>query len=101
MTAVPSARLVGCALLVGGASLGVLVFPAAGLALLAANLRLAGAALLDWLLSPGAHQIEVARLAPEQMSVLDSSRVTLRVRNRSRAALRVRLRDAPPESFDV
>jgi uncharacterized protein (DUF58 family) len=81
------------------ASLAVLAYPGAALALAALDLTLAGAAVLDWLLTPGPGAFRVARLAPGRVSVAGTSAVTLRVENESRAALSVRLRDAPAPSF--
>jgi uncharacterized protein (DUF58 family) len=81
------------------ASLAVIVFPAARLPLLAFDLLLAGAALLDWLLTPGPAVLDVRRQAPERLSVLSDQAVQLVVRNRFPVGLRVRLRDGVPSSL--
>src|SRR5438132_9445400 len=99
MMPVPSPRLVWWMVLATVSSLAVLVLPPAGLALLALDVVLAGAALIDWLLTPGAKAVEVVRLAPERLSVLHEHAITIRVRNRARLALSLRLRDTWPASF--
>src|SRR5260370_1193543 len=54
----PSRRLVYWGAAATAASLGVLVFPAATLLLLTVDLVLVAAALLDWLITPGAEALE-------------------------------------------
>lgn len=81
------------------ASLGVLALPGGILLLVAFDLVLAAVALLDWLLTPGPDKLDVQRLVPERMSVLNAHLVTFVVRNRARASLSIRLRDTWPESF--
>ncbi len=98
---VPSRRLVRWALAATVASLAVLVVPGAWRLLLAANLLLLLVVLLDLLVSPRQGSLEVVRLAPERLSILQEQGVAVRVRNRARVTLRVRVRDTPPESFGV
>ncbi len=99
MMTVPSVRLVRWGTLLALLSFGVLVLPEAGLAVLACDCVLVAAALLDWLLTPGPDRVEMQRVLPERVSVLQEHAVTLIVRNRSGAALQVRLRDGVPEAF--
>src|SRR5262249_38312765 len=94
MIPVPSRRLLLLAAAATLAAFAVVAFPSAWLPLLAADLLLAGAALLDYLLTPRPSQIEAVRLTPDRLSVLSASPVTLVVRNRSGVALQVRLRDS-------
>ena len=83
MRIIPSRRLVSW--LVAGtiAALAVLAFPSLWLLLLAFNLVLAGAALLDWWITPGPQVLEVVRTVPERMAVLTEHAVLIRVRNHS------------------
>lgn len=99
MMPVPSPRLVWWMVLATVSSLAVLVLPMAGPVLLAVDVVLLGAALLDWWLTPGAEAVEVWRLAPDRLAVLREQAITIRVRNRARAALSLRLRDTWPASF--
>ncbi len=80
----PSRRLVYWGAAATAASLGVLVFPAATLLLLTVDLVLVAAALLDWLITPGAEALEAARLTPDRLSVLCPYSGTLLVTNRQR-----------------
>lgn len=98
---IPSARLLRWGAASAVAAMAILAFPGAWLILLAFDLALALVALLDWLLTPGPGVLEVVRLAPDRLSVLDAHRVMVVVRNRSRLRLRVRLRDSPPASFEA
>jgi uncharacterized protein (DUF58 family) len=98
---VASRLLVAWALIGAVAALAIVVFPAAWLPLLAFDVVLAGAALLDWLITPGAAVLEVERSYPERMSVLAEHPVTLLVRNRSRLSLQVAVRDDVPQSFQA
>jgi uncharacterized protein (DUF58 family) len=99
MIPVPSRWLLFLAGGVTLAAFAVVAFPSAWLPLLAADLLVIGAALLDYLLTPGPAQIEAERLTPDRVSVLNASPVTLVVRNRSGVALQVRLPDSRPEKF--
>src|SRR6266849_3278156 len=99
MMPIPSRRLLYWGAAATAAALGVLVFPAAALLLLTVDLVLAAAALLDWLITPGARAVDAERLTPDRLSVLCPYSVTLVIRNRSAVPLRVRLRDSPPETF--
>src|SRR5579885_2493391 len=81
------------------AALGVLVFPAAWLPLVAFDLGLALVALVDLLVTPRPAALEATRLVAERMSALNPQPVTVRVSNRSRVFLSVRVRDTIPESF--
>lgn len=96
---IPSARLLRWLAISAVAALAVLAFPRIWLLLAAFDLALAGATLLDWLLTPGPAVLEASRLVPDRLSVLEPYPVTLLVRNRSGYRLRVRLRDSPPETF--
>ncbi|MCI0460360.1 MAG: DUF58 domain-containing protein [Gemmataceae bacterium] len=96
---VPSSRLVWWMVLATVSSLGVLMLPPAELALLALDVVLVSAALIDWWLTPGTAAVEVLRLAPDRLSVLREHAITIQVRNRARVALSVRLRDTWPVSF--
>jgi uncharacterized protein (DUF58 family) len=95
----PSRRLLQLAAAGSMAALAVFLFPGAWLLLLVFNLVLVLAALLDWLLTPRPVNLEVVRLAPEVMGVLEENPVALLVRNQARVALRVRLRDSLPAAF--
>jgi uncharacterized protein (DUF58 family) len=99
MMAVPSPRLLAWAVGLSAASMAVLAFPGSWPLLLTANLTLAGAALLDLLVTPPPRRLRVTRLAPDPLSVLREDRVTLIVRNGSRADLWVRIREGTPPSF--
>ena len=99
MTAVPSRRLLRWAAALTGASLALLVAPELWPALIAADLLLVAAAALDLWLTPRPAALDAVRLAPGRLSVLADQTVTLLVRNRSGAALSVRLRDSAPEPF--
>jgi len=99
VTLLPSARLLAVTAVLTAASLALLAFPEAKLLLAALDLTLAGAAVLDWLLTPAPRVWRVVRLAPERVSVLGQQTVVVRVANESSAALAVRLRDAAPASF--
>lgn len=99
MMPVPSARLVWWGLGLAVAALAVLALPAFWSVLLAANLTLAGVALLDVWLTPGPRVLSVERLVSDPLSVLRDDKVTLLVRNGSGARLAVRLRDSVPPSF--
>jgi uncharacterized protein (DUF58 family) len=101
MSTVASSRLVRWAVAGALASPLILVIPEAAVALLVFNLLLAGAAVLDWLLTPRPALLDAVRLAPERMSVLGDHAVGLLVRNRSPAALRVRVRDTLPAEFQT
>ncbi len=95
----PSPRLVAWGAGAGAASLAVLAVPDLWLLLAAANLTLAGAALLDLLVTPPPRRLRVERIAPDPLSVLREAAVVLMVRNDSGADLSVRVRDGVPESF--
>jgi uncharacterized protein (DUF58 family) len=99
MIPVPSRRLVVVAAAATVAALGILAFPAAWPVLLAFDLVLAGAALLDLLLTPRPAALDATRITPDRLYALDEGVVTVLVRNRSGAALSVRLRDSRPETF--
>jgi uncharacterized protein (DUF58 family) len=81
------------------AALGVLVFPAAWLPLLAFDVALMLVALVDLLVTPGAAALDATRLLAERISALNPQPVTIRISNRSRVFLSVRLRDTIPKSF--
>jgi uncharacterized protein (DUF58 family) len=100
MIPVPSRRLATWAAASTIASLGVLVFPAGWLLVVAFDLMLVAAALLDWLLTPGGGSLEAIRFTPDRLSVLSEQTVLICVRNHSKTRLRVRLRDTAPENFD-
>jgi uncharacterized protein (DUF58 family) len=99
MIPVPSRRLIYWGIGGGAAALAVVVFPGAWLVLLAFDLLLAGAAALDWLLTPAPAVWEVTRLAAERMPVLGGQTVVLVVRNRAAVALWLRVRDGVPATF--
>jgi len=95
----PSSRLIQLGVVLAAGSLALLAFPGTGLLLAALDLTLVGAAVLDWLLTPGPGRLRVTRLAPERMSVLSTHPIVLQVQNDSAAALAVRVRDAVPLGF--
>ena len=99
MMPVPSARLVWWLAGLALASLSVIAFPAFWQLLLAADLTLAGVALLDAWLTPRPGVLSVERLVADPLSVLRDEKVALLVRNHSGARLAVRLRDSVPASF--
>jgi uncharacterized protein (DUF58 family) len=101
MMPVPTRRLVHLGIAVAVASLAVLVFPSAWVLLATVDLLVAGAAILDWLLTPGPEVLDCSRVAPARMSLLSRQSVAVLVRNQCRFPLRVRLRDSPPDSLDV
>jgi uncharacterized protein (DUF58 family) len=101
MIPIPSRRLLGWGAAAAAAALLVLIFPRAWLPLVAFDVVVAGVALLDWVLMPGAAVLEVVRWTPDRLSALESQAVTVLIRNRSRASLYVRLRDGIPETFDA
>jgi uncharacterized protein (DUF58 family) len=99
MSLLPSRRLVRWTAAGAVASAAVLVWPEAGLPLLVFNILLAGAAAIDWWLTPRPEALDASRVAPGRMSVLSNESILLTVRNRSRIRLLIRLLDTPPESF--
>lgn len=99
MIPVPSRRLLAAILALTVASLGLIVFPGAWPALLAADLAVLLAAAVDLAVTPRPSALRASRLAPDRMSVLGERPVALRVENRSRAGLWVRVRDDVPEVF--
>jgi uncharacterized protein (DUF58 family) len=101
MIPVPARRML--VLLAAGTVAGLLAlaFPRAWLGLLAFDLVLAGAAALDLALTPSPRLLEALRLTPDRLYALDEQEVALLVRNRSAFALRARLRDGTPGTFDT
>ncbi|HEX4608529.1 MAG TPA: hypothetical protein VH092_10015, partial [Urbifossiella sp.] len=99
MTPVPSARFLAAAAALGAAAFGLLIFPGAWPALVAADLALLLVAAVDLAASPRRAAVRAERLAPERMSVREEQRVVVRVENRSRVWLRVKVRDAAPVGF--
>jgi uncharacterized protein (DUF58 family) len=75
-------------------------FPPAGPVVLALFLLLTGAAVIDWLVTPAPRVLTVERVAPPKLSVLVKHFVRLRVRNASRVALKLRVRDGMPSTFE-
>jgi len=99
MTPIPSRRLLRWGTAATLAALAIVAFPAAWLPLLTFDILLAGAALLDWLVTPGPAVLEGRRSPPDRISVLREHPVTILIRNRSRFSLQVRVRDSFPETF--
>ena len=99
MSLVPSRQLVYALAIAAAASLLLIPFPALGLFLLAADLVLVGAALLDWLMTPAVTAVEVVRQVPDPVSVLRPQTITLKLRNRAQVALAVRVRDSWPKEW--
>jgi uncharacterized protein (DUF58 family) len=95
----PSHRLLVWGFVLTAGSVAVLAEPAALLVLLACDVVLIAFAVLDGLLMPRTTALDVARLAPERLSVLNEESVTLLIRNRSRLPLDVWLRDGLPDTF--
>jgi uncharacterized protein (DUF58 family) len=101
MSLVPSRRLLTAVAAGAVAALAILVYPAAWLFLAAFDLLVLLAALLDWLVTPGPRALDVERLTPNRLSVLAPYAVGLRLRNRSRFPLWVRVRDGLPPDFQA
>src|SRR5262249_19307274 len=99
MKVLPSRRLVTWLVAGNIAALAVLAFPTLWLLLLAFNLVLAGAALLDWWITPGPQVLEVVRTVPERMSVLTEHAVVILIRDHSPYSIWLRLRDTMPVTF--
>ncbi|MFL6116583.1 MAG: DUF58 domain-containing protein, partial [Catenulispora sp.] len=99
MTLLPAPRLLVAAGAVAAASLALLALPEVWPLIAAGNLLVAAAALLDLALTPGPSKLSAERFTAGRLALLREEPVTLRVRNDGRAALRVRLRDTPPEAF--
>src|SRR5262249_28666717 len=99
MMPVPSRRLVQAAAGLAVFSLLVLVLPGAWLVLVALDLVLATAALLDLVLTPRPRDLEARRIVPNPMSVHNEHPVGVSLRNRARVPLQVRLRDSVPEGM--
>lgn len=95
----PSPRFVTLAVILAVASLALLAFPDAWLVLVALNITLVGAAVLDWFLTPGPSAFRLVRIAPGRVSVTGKQSISIRIGNESTANLRVRLRDTVPPSF--
>jgi uncharacterized protein (DUF58 family) len=81
------------------ASVPLLVVPEAWPFLAVADLLLAAAVVVDLAITPGPQALDAVRVVADRMSVLAEYPVSIRVRNRARVALPVRVRDAAPESF--
>ncbi len=96
MTVVPSRRLIVIVVALSAGALAVVAFPGAWPLVLTANLVVGLFAAIDYAMSPRPSAIEVQRIAPERFSVLSSAKILVRVRNRSRAPLRIRVRDGVP-----
>jgi uncharacterized protein (DUF58 family) len=101
MMPVPSRRLLAALAAGTVASLAVLVFPGAWLLLVAFDLLVAAAALLDLLMTPWPGVLDAVRTTPDRIPVLGTAAVTILVRSRASVPLRIRLRDMVPESFDA
>ncbi|MFO0809512.1 MAG: DUF58 domain-containing protein [Gemmataceae bacterium] len=101
MTRMPSRRLLYAVGIVTIGSLALLAFPDAWLLVLTADLVVGLAALIDLGLTPGPSLLAAERLAPERMSSLQTQAIGVRVTNRSRSNLRVRVCDAPPVELQV
>ncbi|HLJ95991.1 MAG TPA: DUF58 domain-containing protein [Gemmataceae bacterium] len=99
MIPLPSRRLVLWGAAVAVASLGALVYPGAALLVLTVDLLLGAAALLDWLITPGAEALDATRITPDRLSVLSPCSVAVLIRNRSSVPLHVRIRDSVPDTF--
>src|SRR5690349_8063470 len=99
MMPIPSRRMLAWLAVGTMFTLVLLALPGLGLVVLAYFLVLAGAALLDLVLTPRPRVLEVMRIAPVRYSLLTTQTIRLRARNRSRAALQLRLRDDLPEKF--
>jgi uncharacterized protein (DUF58 family) len=99
MIALPSTRLLRWTTFATVAAFGVIVFPRAWLPLVAFDVVLAAAVLIDWLLTPRAKTLDARRLTPERISVLHPVEITIVVRNQARMPLRVRVRDTAPVAF--
>ena len=87
---VPSWRLAAAAAVIAGL---VLLSPAPGLALVAANGALLLVAVVDWGLAPSARRLQVTRSVPGIVALDSEAEVVWKVRNPIRRRLRVRLAD--------
>ena len=96
MMPIPSRRLVIAATVLAVSSLALLVFPWAWMVLIALDILLFLAAVLDWALTPSPQMLEASRVVAERLSVLNDHPVAMLVRNRSAVPLWVRVRDSVP-----
>jgi uncharacterized protein (DUF58 family) len=83
----------------GAGSLAVIAFPELTLPLWAANVSLLLVGLLDLLITPGPRVLSAARETPERGSLLGKHSIAIRVRNTSRARLRLWLKDDVPRAL--
>ncbi|HEY3788224.1 MAG TPA: DUF58 domain-containing protein [Urbifossiella sp.] len=99
MIPAPSRRSLAAVALLVAASFGLLILPGAWPALAALDAGLLLAALVDLAVSPRPAVLTATRKLPERMAVLGTYSVEVRIENRSKIRLWVRLRDSMPESF--
>lgn len=101
MTLLPGPRLVAAIAILTAASFVVLVFPMIWVPLVLANVLVAIAALIDWLITPGPAVLGFERLVADRLAVFADHPVALLLTNRSGTDLKVRLRDGIPPVLRV
>ncbi|HEY2783590.1 MAG TPA: DUF58 domain-containing protein [Fimbriiglobus sp.] len=99
MTLIPSRPFLLALVGVGCSAVGLLIVPDFWPILVVADLALFLVAGVDLLMTPRPGAVRAVRLAVDRMSVHQKQRVTIRVGNSSKLALRVTVRDAGPVGF--
>lgn len=101
MRLAPERRLIALLLACAALSLEVIVFPSSAAILVVLDLILLCAVAIDLAVSPSFRAIKAERRAPARTVIKEPARVFVDVENRSRATLRLTLKDGAPAEFLV